>query len=1044
MSTSPSVKVVPVRYSNNIPLLLALIAVGLAGNYCKFQLFLNIDFLFGSIFAMLALQFCGLGQGIVAAAMIAGYTYIIWNHPYAIIIMTAEVAVVGWLMQRRKIAMVMADSLYWLFIGMPLVYLFYHGVMQVPLSNTTIVMTKQAVNGIANALVARLLFTAYTVRSRSALTSYQDISCNLLGFFVLFPALLLLAIGSRSDFKEMDRNVRSGLIRDSKSIGNRLEVWLESRQRTIINLAEMAASRTPAEMQPFLELVAKSDVNLPRVGLLDRSATTVAYFPLVDEQGLSTLGIGGADRPYLAVLKRSLKPMLSEALMGRIGIPKPRVFVLAPVVVGGEFAGYTIGVLSVEQIDDHLENSTANTTILYTLLDKDNKVIMSNRPDQTIMTPFVRGEGSLNHLDAEISQWVPVVPANTPVSERWKQSCYVAETTIGSLAEWKLILEQPVAPFQKMLYDNYTGKLTLLFLIFLGALIIAECLSRRSIATLEKLRLITHDLPSKLAKDGADISWPESSVAETKDLVDDFQEMAASLSAQFNEVRQLNASLEQRVVEATAELRAGKAKYRSAYNLLRLMCDNVPDMIWAKDLEKRYLFANKAICANLLNAADTDEPIGKMDMFFAERERARYTDNTEWHTFGEICRDTDAVAMEAGAAQQFDEYGNVQGKFLFLDVHKAPFIDEEGRMIGTVGSARDVTAIKELEKQLKKNETQLRTLVQAIPDLIWLKNPDGVYLDCNPQFERLYGAAKKDIIGKTDFDFVTKELADFFRENDQKAIESGMPVTNEEWLTFVDDGHKALMETTKAPILESDGTLFGVLGIARDITKRKQTEDALQNSLAEKEVLLREVHHRVKNNMAAIIGLFNLQRQAMENPQVQAVLADLSSRVRAMSLVHEKLYRSESLAKIDFQDYLQSLISHLRTSFGSPHIECQIAALGVEIPLDLAVPCGMIINELVTNALKHAFPGKHTGPGKKVDSITVAVYRDHDSFSLCVADNGVGLPPGFDLNTVETLGLVLVRMLGGHQLGGVYEVEQMGGTRITLQFTVGKGDKTHE
>ena len=238
-------------------------------------------------------------------------------------------------------------------------------------------------------------------------------------------------------------------------------------------------------------------------------------------------------------------------------------------------------------------------------------------------------------------------------------------------------------------------------------------------------------------------------------------------------------------------------------------------------------------------------------------------------------------------------------------------------------------------------------------------------------------------------------------------------------------------------------TLFGVLGIARDITKRKETEDALQDSLAEKEVLLREVHHRVKNNMAAIIGLFNLQRQAMEEPQVQAVLADLSARVRAMSLVHEKLYRSESLAKIDFQDYLQSLISHLRTSFGSPNIECQIAALGVEMPLDLAVPCGMIINELVTNALKHAFPEKSAGPGKKVDTITVAVYRDHDTFSLCVADNGVGLPPAFDLNTAETLGLVLVRMLGEHQLGGVYEIEQMGGTRITLKFSLHNGRKTH-
>lgn len=1038
MPTSPSVNTENTRY--NVPLLLALITAGLAGNYFKFQLFLNIDFLFGSICAMLALQFFGLGRGILAAAMIAGYTYFSWNHPYAIIIMTAEVAVVGWLMQRRKTTMVMADTLYWLVVGMPLVYLFYHGIMQVPQSNTFIIMTKQAMNGIANALVASLLFTAYSLRSRSALTSYKDIGYNLLAFFVLCPALMLLAIGSRSDFQEMDRDIRKGLLRDSKGIVNNLEIWLEERQTAVISLAEMAASKTPQEMQPFLELAQKSDNNFLRVGLLDRTPVTVAYFPLTDDQGASALGIPGTDRPYLAVLKQSMKPMFSEVLMGRIGVPKPRIFVLAPVAVQGEFAGYTIGVLSLEQIDDHLKNSTANTTILYTLLDKDNKVIMSNRPDQKIMTSFVRSKGTLNPLDAEIHQWMPDMPANSTHWARWNRSYYVAETAVGSLVEWKLILEQPVAPFQKILYDSYIGKLTLLFLIFLGALVLAGFISRRSMASLEKLRLITHDLPKKLATDGADIPWPESGVAESKHLIDDFQEMATSLSTQFNEVRQLNASLQQRVVEATAELQAGEAKYRSAYNLLRLMCDNVPDMIWAKDLEKRYLFANKALCANLLGAADTDEPIGKMDMFFAERERRQHADNPEWHTFGEICRDTDAITMEAGAAQQFDEYGNVQGKFLFLDVHKAPFIGEDGRIIGTVGSARDVTTAKDIAENLKESENLYRLLFDSSLDAILLTAPDGRIFAANAAACRMFEQSEEELQqrGRSGIMDVSDPRLGLALE--QRKLTGKF---TGELTCLRKGGVKFPVELSSAVYQDKNGNTRTGITI-RDITERKQTEDALQNSLAEKEVLLREVHHRVKNNMAAIIGLFNLQQQAMEDPQIQAVLADLSSRVRAMSLVHEKLYRSESLAKIDFQDYLQSLISHLRTSFGSPHIECQIAALGVEMPLDLAVPCGMIINELVSNALKHAFPQNLTRLDEKVDTITVAVYRNHDAFSLCVADNGVGLPPGFDLNRTETLGLVLVRMLGEHQLGGVYEIEQLGGTRITLRFSLDNWRKTHE
>ena len=184
----------------NIPLLLAFIVAGLAGNYFNFEIFLNIYFIFGSIFAMLALQFLGFRRGVLAAAIIASYTYFLWNHPYALVILTAEVAAVGWLMNRRKIGMVLADTLYWLIIGMPLVYLFYHLIMPVPHSNTFIVIIKQAINGIFNALVARLIFTGFTICSRSTLISYKEIVSNLLALFVLLPSLALLAISSRNDF----------------------------------------------------------------------------------------------------------------------------------------------------------------------------------------------------------------------------------------------------------------------------------------------------------------------------------------------------------------------------------------------------------------------------------------------------------------------------------------------------------------------------------------------------------------------------------------------------------------------------------------------------------------------------------------------------------------------------------------------------------------------------------------------------------------------------------------------------------------------------
>ncbi len=146
---------------------------------------------------------------------------------------------------------------------------------------------------------------------------------------------------------------------------------------------------------------------------------------------------------------------------------------------------------------------------------------------------------------------------------------------------------------------------------------------------------------------------------------------------------------------------------------------------------------------------------------------------------------------------------------------------------GAVVMHLNITERKLLELTQAKNRAQLRTLVQTIPDMIWLKDAQGIYLSCNPMFERFFGAREADIIGKTDYDFVDKELADFFRAHDRKAMAAGKPSSNEEWLTFPDDGHRGLFETIKTPMLDVEGKLIGVLGIARDITERKVAADRI-------------------------------------------------------------------------------------------------------------------------------------------------------------------------------------------------------------------------
>lgn len=170
-------------------------------------------------------------------------------------------------------------------------------------------------------------------------------------------------------------------------------------------------------------------------------------------------------------------------------------------------------------------------------------------------------------------------------------------------------------------------------------------------------------------------------------------------------------------------LRESEKKYRQLSSLLRLMADTMPDMLWAKNLNQEYIFVNQALCEQLLNAADTEEPLGQTDLFFALRERAAHLENPDWHTFGELCQDTDSMTLQALKPMQFDEFGNVRGEFLYLDVHKAPLYDEDGQLLGLVGSARDVTARKRAEAalresaeraQLQRNALTLLTLNTSI------------------------------------------------------------------------------------------------------------------------------------------------------------------------------------------------------------------------------------------------------------------------------------------------------------------------------------------
>lgn len=287
------------------------------------------------------------------------------------------------------------------------------------------------------------------------------------------------------------------------------------------------------------------------------------------------------------------------------------------------------------------------------------------------------------------------------------------------------------------------------------------------------------------------------------------------------------------------ELKEQLAYYKNLAEIFRLVADNSPDMLWAKDLNDRYIFVNRAICNNLLNASDTDEPLNKTDIFFAKRERERNPDNQQWHTFGEICQNTDQVVKKNLKPEKFDESGNVKGKFLFLDVHKAPLFDGSGKLIGTVGSAREVTKEKEAERVLKDALEKFQLISENSHDMIWISDLQLNFKFVSPACMKVKGFTVEEIMNQKLEERLSLDSMELLsRILSEELQNENLPEVSKNRIRSVvlrekcKDGRLIWTETTLSFIRDENNNAKAILGITRDITKRKEAEDALLNSEA--------------------------------------------------------------------------------------------------------------------------------------------------------------------------------------------------------------------
>jgi len=363
------------------------------------------------------------------------------------------------------------------------------------------------------------------------------------------------------------------------------------------------------------------------------------------------------------------------------------------------------------------------------------------------------------------------------------------------------------------------------------------------------------------------------------------------------------------------------------------------------------------------------------------------------------------------------------------------FVFSPGRF-ATVST--DITERKKMENRLREDEAKYRTLFESADDAIQLMRGD-VFIDCNERSLRMFGCSgKEEFIGRPPWEFSPPVQPDGRASKDKArdliaAAKAGAP-QRFTWRHCRLDGSPLEAEVSLNSL--TLGNEVYLQAIVRDIGDRKTHEEEIQRALKEKETLIREVYHRTKNNMNVIGAMLSLRARALGDPRIADIFHEIVDRIWGMALVHKKLYESGDLHRIDLREYISDLAGQLTGSHkatGIP-VSVKLDLEEIPVPIDAAIPCGMILNELFSNVFKHAFPGGGAG------EVRIRLARAGDgAVELDFRDNGIGLPPGFDFRNQTSLGFQTLVMLVEHQLLGEIAFGADRGCACRIRFPLPRG-----
>lgn len=505
---------------------------------------------------------------------------------------------------------------------------------------------------------------------------------------------------------------------------------------------------------------------------------------------------------------------------------------------------------------------------------------------------------------------------------------------------------------------------------------------------------------------------------------------------------------------AEAALLESEKRYRDLYSMVRLMCDNVPDLIWAKDMDGRFVFVNRAMCQKLLFADNTDEPIGKTDMFFAERERMRHPEDKDHHTFGEICVDSDKIVKETRTQGRFEEFGNVGGKLLYLDVSKAPFWNEQGEMIGTVGCGKDVTKEMRLREQrrcaqiaLEMSEERHRAVVENALEGIFVVQ-DGRCVFANRRALEGMEFSLEELGGRYFLDFVHPDDRMMVAENYRRRL-AGEEHTNEYEVRVITKSGAAVWTEVKVVDIDWSGS-SAVLAFASDISDRKKAEEIALAAERLKAIgeLSAGVAHNFNNLLQIILGCSQLALTDLELGSLWQARKNLEQIVESSKFGARTVKRLQDFARIrrgsladrgQVFDAAGTVTEAIEMS--KPWWKTRPEKDGIKIELNRYVRKGCFVKgnenelfEVFVNLIKNAAEALPDG-----GEIRVRTGLEDDWAVVTVTDNGVGISETNLTRVFEPFWTTKGYRGTGMGLAGSYGIIQHHNGEISVESTLGQG-----